>query len=167
MSTDDTNGAVAALILIPIAIAGSAAFIAVKSTNLWKVAVRRFRGASAPFPWHTQKHQRRLSDQSSSYADSFLDLESLASNQSKFEDRYNRRPRAPNTSPAETWHPSRQARLQWSFTSPQSQDPNHFVSSSIPRPTRTHTRPERSQSQESPQHQEYPQFQGYPQAVRI
>lgn len=163
MSSNDTDtGAVGALILIPIAIAGSAAFIAIKATDFWKTTVRRVRGLSTSLPWHTQR--RRLpnrSDQLSSYEDSFFDLESLSSSQFPSENpRQNRRwkrapqlatrpSKVPNTSFSETWHPSRLDRLQWSFVNPQSPDLNRFVSSSIPVPSRTHNRPERSQSQDA------------------
>lgn len=159
---NNTSSAVGVLILIPIAIAGSAAFIAIKTTDFWKATIRRVQDTSPSLQWFSrQRRDRNRSDQSASYADSFFDLESVASHRSQYENwadhtrllkssprsatQYSR---APQTFSKETWHPRRQDRLQWSFANSQSLSPSHFAFSNVLIPSRTHPRPERSQSQD-------------------
>jgi hypothetical protein len=119
-------GAVGALILVPIVIAGSVAFIAVKTTHFWQ---KTSRWCKAFFTWprsdRTKQHRSDLST-SQVCADSWCDLESTHSceegNQvhlSPTEDTLTR-----------IWHPHRSSRLTWSFGgSPRSRDPNHSGSS--------------------------------------
>jgi hypothetical protein len=139
-------GAVGALILVPIAIAGSVAFIAIKTTHFWHKNNRRYK---AFFTWpRSDRTKQRRSDLSTSqvYADSWCDLESTRSceegNQIQLSP-------AKNTL-SRTWHPHRSSRLTWSFGgSPKSRDPNHSESSrSVQTPLPVVARPERSQCQE-------------------
>src|SRR5271170_3023893 len=72
-------GAIGALILVPIAIAGSVAFIAIKTTHFWhKTSVR----CTAFFAWprsNRTKQRRSGLLTSQVYADSWCDLESTHS----------------------------------------------------------------------------------------
>lgn len=150
--------AIGALILVPIVIAASAAYIALKCTE----ASRRIGRYCSRFwddyyPWSRyNKTQRRRSDLSSNlhHADSWADLESL--NTDRGYDTFNgQSPRRKSTrSPSEgngksteslgeIWHPTRSTRLMWSFTNPRS--PNHRRSelSSVARPSPAARRVER------------------------
>lgn len=139
-------GAVGALILVPIAIAGSVAFIAIKTTHFWyKTSIR----CAAFFAWpRSNRTKQRRSDLLTSqvYADSWYDLESTHSceegNQVQLSPTKNTLTRI--------WHPHRSSRLTWSFgDSLKSRDPNHSESSrSVQTPLPVLARPERSQYQE-------------------
>lgn len=139
-------GAVGALILIPIAIAGSVAFIAIKTTHIWhKTSIR----CKAFFIWpRSDRKKQRRSDLSTSqvYADSWCDLESTHS----CEERNQVRLSPTKDTLTKIWHPHRSSRLTWSFGgSPRSRDPNHSeLSKSVQTPLPVATRPERSQCQE-------------------
>ena len=146
LAMNSNPGAVGALILVPIAIAGSAAFIAINAPHLWyKVAT----WCKILFLWtrrDRRKHRQSDLSESQPYADSLYDLESLLS-------------RARNTivqsaslkdTPTKIWHPLRSSRLTWSFGgSPQSQSLSHSESlKSVQRPSPAVMPLQRSQSQE-------------------
>ncbi len=138
-------GAVGALILVPIAIAGSVAFIAIKTTDICHKAVRLCR---ALFPCsRRQRRKRHRSDLpiSQVYADSWCDLESTLSR----EGNNIIQPSPTNGSLSRVWHPHRLNRLTWSFgKNPESRNQNHLESSkTLQRPLPAIARPERSQSQ--------------------
>jgi hypothetical protein len=139
-------GAIGALILVPIAIAGSVAFIAIKITHFWHKTSRR---CKAFITWpRSDRTKLRRSNLSTSqvYADSWCDLESIHSCKeeslvelSSIKGTLNR-----------VWHPPRSSRLMWSFGgSPKSRNPNHSESSkSMQTPLPVVLHPERSQYQE-------------------
>lgn len=139
-------GAVGALILVPIAIVGSVAFIAIKTTHFWHKTSRL---CKTFFTWpqsHRTKQRRSELPTSQVYADSWYDLESTHSckegslvESSSTKDTLNR-----------VWHPHRSSRLTWSFGgSPKSRNPNHSESSkSVQTPLPVVARPERPQCPE-------------------
>jgi hypothetical protein len=139
-------GGVGALILVPIAIAGSVAFIAIKTTHFWQKTSTRYK---AFFTWpRRDRTKQRRSDISTSqvYADSWCDLESTHSCEEG-----NQVQLSPTKDTlTKVWHPYRSSRLTWSFgDSPKSRNPNHSESSkSVQIPLPVAARPERSQCQE-------------------
>lgn len=151
MSSD--TSAVAALILVPIAIAASAAFLAVKISHLYKSA-RHVLSRSWPSARLSHKrHKLRRSNLRSSqtYADSWVDLESVAGDETRIDTFINQTPVRTNsrsTSGAQctdtvgrVWHPNRDARLTWSFANPSS--PHHFESLNVAKPLPVAQLPER------------------------
>jgi hypothetical protein len=147
-----TNNAavVGALILVPIVIAASIAFIAIKTTHLWYKARK---SCQKFFNWDQVepiKHRRSDLSASRADADSWCDLESTIS--------WGEENQAQITPVRETsrriWHPHRSSRLTWSFgESPVSRGPNHSESSrSVQTPLPVVARPERRQRpEEDPQ----------------
>jgi hypothetical protein len=140
------TGAVGALILVPIAISGSVAFIAIKTTHFLHKTSRRCK-AFITWPRSDRTKQRRSNLSTSQvYADSWCDLESIHSCKegslvelSSIKGTLNR-----------VWHPHRSSRLMWSFGgSPTSRNPNHSESSkSVQTPLPVVLRPKRFQYQE-------------------
>ena len=153
--------AIAALTLVPITIAASAAYLALKTTEFYKCISRScsrvWQGWSLN-PLEGQqdrrRHKLRRSNLSSSqtYADSWFDLESNPGDDPGYSTFINQSPihshqtglDSHNTSlvestnrndtPKRIWHPARSARLTWSFANPRSLSPNRFESSSVLRP---------------------------------
>jgi len=147
------NPAIGALVLVPIAIALSLAFIALKTSH--------FPGTLASFcrrvwsewsswsrPSKSQKRKLRRSNLSSVqiYGDSWYDLRSTDSREDL--PHFNKKPQANISSPSfppfvtrsdeildQIWHPSRSARLSWAFTNPRSLSPHLFASSSVAKPS--------------------------------
>lgn len=158
--------AIGALILVPIIIAASAAYIALKATEL----LQRFgrfccRLWDENYPWSNINKSRRRSrrrDQRSDlstaslYADSWIDLESNPSERG-YDTFTNQSPRRKSTksfsegderttlndTPERIWHPTRSTRLMWSFTNPRSPNPRRSELSSVVRPSPAARRPER------------------------
>lgn len=152
---NDTSPAIGALILVPIVIAASAAFIAIKTSETLQRAVHYCSKLwSEHSPWsHTQKTQKRSKLRRSNlpstqlYADSWCDLES-----GDDDPRYtpfngqDRRSKSYSEgdkdaveieleTPSKVWHPTRSARLMWSFTNPRSLSPLRFELSSVAKPS--------------------------------
>ena len=157
---NSTTSAIGALILVPIVIAASAAYIALKTTELSKRIVTFCRNLWDDwYPWSNKRcHQRRRKIRASDplysqpYADSWYDLESIHSRQG-FSRFINQSPRKSLSGSDEQysgndtrriWHPDRANRLTWSFTNPRSQSPNLFESSNVVRPLPVALRPEKS-----------------------
>ncbi|OWP05566.1 hypothetical protein B2J93_7910 [Marssonina coronariae] len=171
MST--SNSAVGALVIVPIVIAISVAFIAINFSQCCKRTGRSIKNIwNESCPWsnknvaNRRRKLRRSNLRSSQlYADSWLDLESIDSRQgySKSNDQS---PQQKTTFPSggdkdeilggdntakRVWHPSRNARLAWSFANPnlgetengKSASRSHFGLSNVVRPSPTARRPER------------------------
>lgn len=136
-------GPVGALILVPIAIVGSVAFIAVKTTHFWQKTSTL---CKALFTWPRSDHtkQRRYNHSTSQvYADSWCDLESTHSCEEG-----NQVQLSPTKDTlTRIWHPHRSSRLTWSFgDSQKSRNPVHSESSkSVQIPLPVAARPETSQ----------------------
>lgn len=156
MSSD--TPAIAALILVPIAIVASAAYVLLKLSQVYKGLVRacsRFWKNKLSSTGNSRRGNKlRCSNltSSQSYADSWLDLESNAGDETHRDTFINQSPiRANNNHRNENsfgidtsiWHPNRSARLAWSFANPRSRSPNPFESSSVARPLPVVQRPER------------------------
>jgi hypothetical protein len=145
----------AALILVPIAIVASAAYIAIKTSEFTKRTVHFLRGFC--IQWSPanivrnrvyRKYKQRCSDLSSqNYGDSWCDLESvreeplIISNyniQSSFNSRKNIGESGQNSEfqneTTRIWHPTRDSRLTWSFMNPESLPPNLFELSNVVKP---------------------------------
>lgn len=159
-----TTAAIGALVLVPIAIAASAAYIAIKTTEGYKRLSRYCNNiwARSPFNQSESRRRRRLyrSDTSSNqgYADSWIDLESLPSHQdiSTFINQSTPRRYASiskeKSDEVETvrriWHPPRNNRLMWSFVDPKLQSLGRSGLSSVAKPLPVVHRPERSSTEE-------------------
>ena len=163
--------AIGALILVPIVIAASAAYIALKCAELSNRIGRYFRRLwDKYYPWsyNNNKTRRRRRDKRSDlsstplYADSWTDLESIPSERgySTFINQSPRRkPLRPLSegderseaydNPGEIWHPTRSTRLMWSFTNPRSPNPRRSELSSVVRPSPAARRPERLSAEDA------------------
>lgn len=152
------SSAIGALIIVPIFIAVSAAYIALKTHSFFQSLARHccqiWKEKSL---WSRrraiQSRKQKLSDLASSqgFADSWCDLESLHStyhtpNQgySTFIGQSSGRSRSYSEgdersiyydTPTRIWHPTRSSRLMWSFANPKSQDRDLFELSSVARPS--------------------------------
>lgn len=154
-NTSRTSPAVYGLVLIPIVIAASAAFVAIQSTQIGKDILRRCSNLWQVWsPSHKQdrrrKHKRSDISSSQVFADSWCDLESIHSGQAATKFIGQSSPKAhgytrnsPDT-PTRVWHPQRSNRLTWSFTHPQSRSPHLFELSSVAKPLPVVQRPEKS-----------------------
>jgi hypothetical protein len=145
---------VAALILVPIAIAASAAFIALKASHFSKTFARAL---NRKFPRTTSQRRRRKLRRSNltssqTYADSWVDLESNAGDEPLRDTFINQSPiRRYQYTSSETacgidtsgWHPNRNDRLTWSFVNPTSPIHHRSESSSVARPLPVVQRPDR------------------------
>lgn len=137
------SGAVGALILVPIAIAGSVAFIAIKTTHFCDKTSRRCK-ALLSWPQSGRKKQKWSSISTSQvYADSWCDLESVRSCK---EENYAELSFTKDTL-NRVWHPYRSSRLTWSFgESPKSRNLNRSeLLKNVQTPLPIVTRPERPQ----------------------
>ena len=151
--------AIGALILVPIVIAASAAYVALKCAEATKRIgryCRRFWGECYPWSSNNRALRRRSSPSTNHlYADSWADLESLNTERgyATFIGQSPRRTPAKSRSEAsvksdvdnarEIWHPTRSARLMWSFTNPRSPNLRRSELSSVVRPSPTARRAER------------------------
>lgn len=166
---NSNNSAIGALILVPIVIAASVAFIAIKASEFLKRAGRSIKNFwNNNYPWSNtnqsvRRRKLRRSNLRSSqlYADSWIDLESVDSREG-FSTFINQQPSRRGKSFSEgdkeeafgdttkrIWHPSRSARLAWSFANPRSPSRNHFESSSVVKPSPTARRPERLSAEDA------------------
>lgn len=141
---------VGALILLPIFIAASAAFVALKLTKAGKRLFIYLRAHAPALTSSARRRSRaRRSNLSSSfiYGDSFADLESRH-NLNETADRpcpVFSLSQDQNT-PTKIWHPNRSSRLTWSFMKPQYPGQNHFELSSVQKPLPVIHPHEKSQS---------------------
>lgn len=154
---NSNNPAIGALILVPIVIAASAAFIAIKASEFCKRAGRSIKNFwNDTYPWSStnqssRKRKLRRSNLRSSqlYADSWIDLESIddRENYSRFINQDSscrtksfsegEKDGAYGDTVQRIWHPSRSARLAWSFANPRSPSHSLFESSSVVKPSPT------------------------------
>ncbi|CZT43501.1 uncharacterized protein RSE6_03550 [Rhynchosporium secalis] len=169
LDMNSNNHAVGALVLVPIVIAASAAFIAIYASEFCKRAGRYIKNSwNKNYPWSeinqsTRRRKLRKSNIRSSqlYADSWADLESIDSREG-YSNFIDQKPSSHRRSFAEKdkddafgdtakkiWHPSRSARLAWSFANPRSPSRNLFESSSVARPSPTARRPERLSAEDA------------------
>lgn len=165
----DTSPAIGALILVPIVIAASAAFIAIKASEFSHRAGRYCsRLWSEHYPWsHTRKTHRRRKLRRSNlrstqlYADSWCDLESI-DDDPQYTPFIGQEQRSRSNSegeqgdvavevetPKQIWHPTRYARLKWSFSSPRSLSPLHLELSNVAKPSRAARHPERLSAEDA------------------
>lgn len=159
-----TTAAIGALVLVPIAIAASAAYIAIKTTEGYKRLSRYCNNIWLKSPLNQTQNRRRQkcygSDipSSQTYADSWDDLESVTShhelgtfiNQStprRYKGICKETPEEYDTL-QRVWHPPRNNRLMWSFADPKSQGPSHLGLSSVAKPLPVLHRPERSSTED-------------------
>ena len=150
---NSNTSAIAALILVPIAIAASAAFLAIKTAHLCRSASRALKHWFSAAKPSQKRHSLRRSNLSSTqtYADSWVDLESVADNETRIDTFINQTPVRANSGSSSSaqcpdtagrvWHPNRDARLTWSFANPSS--PHHFASSNVAKPSPVAHLPER------------------------
>jgi hypothetical protein len=174
MSRD--TAAIGALVLVPIVIAASAAFIAVYTTQFFHRIFRRCRNHWEDF-WfdrktirryprrklHSHRGHKRLSSYppNQRFADSWIDLESASSRQ--YSNFINQSPQRQSKSSSKeqssdeelleaafgkVWHPTRSVRLMWSFTNPRSRSQNRCGLSNVARPLPVAQRPDRSSTEE-------------------
>lgn len=147
------NPATGALVLVPIAIALSLAFIAVKTSHFsgkFASFCRRVWGNRSPLSSAPRSRGRKLRRSNLSsvevYGDSWCDLRSIDSREEL--PRFNKkevRSASIHNLPAFTghsdelldqiWHPSRSTRLSWAFTNRRSLSPHLFASSSVAKPS--------------------------------
>jgi len=142
--------ALGALVLVPIAIAISAAFIALKTSHLsHKVAAFCQETWDDWYPWSTTRQSRRRRKLRRSnlpstqvYGDSWCDLRSIDSRE-ELDTQVKQLPTRRNSvsegfqqdSLRRVWHPSRSTRLNWGFTNPRSLSPSPFESSNVAKPS--------------------------------
>jgi hypothetical protein len=159
-----TTAAIGALVLVPIAIAASAAYIAIKTTEGYKRLSRYCNNLWLKSPLNQTQNRRRRkcygSDISSSqaYADSWVDLESVISHHEintfinqKSPQRYesfNKEKSEAYDTVQRVWHPPRNNRLMWSFADLKSQGPRHSGLSSVTIPLPVLHRLERSSTED-------------------
>ncbi len=163
---NSTTSAIGALILVPIIIAVSAAFIALKASDLSQQVcrfIKKLWTQNSPLSNRNKSRRRRKlrrSNLTSSqlYADSWCDLESIDSRgysspirEDNSRNSYCERGEEENFGDSATrvWHPSRSTRLMWSFTSPKSRNLNHFALSNVARPSPAARRPERLSAEDA------------------
>jgi len=140
-------GAVGALILVPIAIAGSVAFIAIKTTYFWQKTSAWCKSFITWPPSDRLKQRRSDLSTSQIYPDSWCDLENTNSSCEEG----NKVQLSPTKDTLNgVWHPHRSSRLTWSFgASSKSRVPNRSESSrTVQTPLPAVARPERFHCQE-------------------
>jgi hypothetical protein len=151
-----SNTAIGALIIVPILIAASAAYIALKTHSGCQHIVSYCRQVwDEKSPWFRprtiQRRKQKRSDLASSqiFADSWCDLESLNSISNSprgYSTFIGQSPRRRSLgegderatffdSPRRIWHPTRSARLMWSFTNPRLPSRSLFELSNVVRPS--------------------------------
>ena len=151
--SNSSNPALGVLVIIPIVIALSAAYIALKTNSGFHFIANHYRRIwdkrpSWSYPRDSQrsKHTSSLAS-SQTFADSWCDLESVHSVSKKYSRFVGQYPscKSPSeedkrTSPIHTprriWHPTRSARLTWSFTNPRSSNRHPFELSNVAKPSR-------------------------------
>lgn len=143
----DYPATVGALVFVPIIIAASAAFVAVKTTDIFKSTIDRWQAWNPSLPG--LKHKKAcITTPPQGYGDSFCDLESAGGAEDTVIGQATDIGNAVPT-PAKIWHPHRSHRLTWAFSGPpppQSQDRSHYGLSSVRRPSAVAQIPTRSQS---------------------
>lgn len=169
LAMSSRNFAILGLVLVPIVIAVSAAYIALKCAELLKRIGRYiYRFWDAYYPWSNtniarRRRDRRRRDKQSDLsfsvpirADSWTDLESLSTEREYYTSsgesprHQSARPAFARTGgakvyhndPGQVWHPTRSARLMWSFTNPRSPSRARSESLSVARPSPAAHRPE-------------------------
>lgn len=161
--------ALGALVLVPIAIAIFAAFIALKTSHLSHKAATFLRNLWDDwYPWSATRQTRRRRKLRRSnlpshqlYNDSWCDLQSVDSREgvSRFIDQTPKR----QTSAGEgehqeqdtvrrIWHPSRSTRLNWGFTNPRSLSPHLFELSNVAKPSPVAQRQENRSVEDAEDH---------------
>ena len=149
-----SNPAIGVLVIIPILIAISAAYIALKTHSGFQFIAsywRRIWDERSPWsrPRTIQRRKQKRSDLGSSqiFADSWCDLESVHSASKGYSIFIGQSPRrkslsegdertSPFDTPRRIWHPTRSARLTWSFTNPRSSNRSPFELSNVAKPSR-------------------------------
>jgi hypothetical protein len=160
-----TTTAIGALVLVPILIAASAAYVAVKTTEGYKRLSRYCIHLWFKSPLNRTESRRRrklhASDISANqaYADSWVDLESVGSGNRRISTFINQTPPRRYTSDSRdksgendtvrrVWHPPRNNRLTWSFADPKSRSPARSGLSNVAKPLPVIHRPERSSTED-------------------
>lgn len=166
LAMSNGHSAIGALIIVPIFIAASAAFIAIKLPQFCARLGRNIKNVwNKCFPWssthqdrRTRKLRRSNLPSSQLYADSWVDLESIDSREDY--STFINQPSSPRKSLSESdqhkieagdsakriWHPTRTDRLAWSFTA---RNRNPFGLSSVAKPSPTARRPERLSAEDA------------------
>jgi hypothetical protein len=170
LAMSSSNPPIGALIIVPIFIAASAAFVALKTQHGFhaiSLFCRRTWNRRPNWAFASTETRRRKQQQSdarsNAYADSWYDLESNHSSQSidpfspfigqspcksysegDLQTRYNHTP-----TPSEVWHPARSNRLLWSFKNPVSKSPRRFELSNVAKPSPVARRPERLSAEDA------------------
>lgn len=153
----NSTSAVGALILVPVAIAFCAAFLALKTAGLFEHIYKFLHpywekikiSLSDSFVSKRRKVRKSNIRSSQTYGDSWCDLESIASRQDLYSRFIGQPPKKSlrgklssstwdkddvfGPEPPQIWHPSRSTRLAWSFTNPRSPSLSRFESSSVVR----------------------------------
>ena len=159
-----TTAAIGALVLVPIAIAASAAYIAIKTTEGYKRLSQYCSNIWIKSPLNQIRNRQRRryygSDISSSqpYADSWVDLESVISHQEfgtfinqstpqRYKSICKEKSEEYDTARC-VWHPPRNNRLMWSFADPKPSGLVHSGLSSVTKPLPVLHRLERSSTED-------------------
>jgi hypothetical protein len=154
---NNNNPTIGALILLPVAIAFCAAFLALKTAGLFK-HIYHFLNPHWIYlrHWLVKKRSKEARKIRRSnvrthriYGDSWIDLESFSSRHNQYDkfigqtaDKTSRdrssisdwgREDIPVSEPAKVWHPSRSTRMTWSFTNPRSPSLSHLGLSNVAR----------------------------------
>jgi hypothetical protein len=139
-----TSYAIGALILIPIIIAGSAAYIALQTVGFFKGIHRRCSRLWQGTIFHHNsinnrepRRKLRRSNLSSSQLSSWHALGSLDDLELGTSPRRNYTATSTKSDldlSEEVWHPTRSTRMRWSFSNPRSSSHNRSGSSNAPRP---------------------------------
>lgn len=150
--SSSSNPALGVLVIVPIVIALSAAYIALKTDRGFHFIANYCRRIwdkrpswSHPRESQSSKHKQSSLGSSQTFADSWCDLESVHSSKgystfigqypsSKFPSEDERT--SPFHTPRRIWHPTRSARLKWSFTNPRSSNRSPFELSNVAKPSR-------------------------------
>ena len=165
-----SNPPIGALIIVPIVIAASAAFVALKTQHGFQTISQFCRRTWNRKNWifrraPSRRRKLKRSDvTSTAYADSWPDLESTRSSASidPFSTFIGQSPVHKSCSegdlhsefrhtptPSQVWHPDRSNRLQWSFTNQPSRSPRRFESSSVAKPSPVAHRLERLSTEDA------------------
>jgi hypothetical protein len=166
-----SNPPIGALIIVPIIIAASAAFVALKTQHGFQAIslyCRRKWNRRGNWAFRNARSRRRKAKRSDSrsnaYADSWHDLESTHSaqgvdsfstfiGQSPINKSYSEgdlHTRYCNTpTPSQIWHPDRSNRLQWSFTNQELRSHHRSELLNVARPSPVAQRPERLSAEDA------------------
>jgi hypothetical protein len=189
LAMSSSNPPIGVLIIVPIIIAASAAFVALKTQHgvqAISLICRQTWNRRPIFAYKSTKSRRRKEKRSdarsNAYADSWYDLESAHSSESigpfstyigqfpiskayseeDIHTRYNHTP-----TPSQIWHPDQSNRLQWSFTNPESKNPHRFELSNVAKPSPVAHRPERLSAEDAQPPVHRTRVRGVHQWVRI